>query len=146
MNYDFDRVINRRGGDSLKWNIDVNQIPMWYADADFASTPSISAALIARAAHGLYGYAQEPASLRTMIVQRMRRLYGWHILPEDIVPVPGIIPGFNLASRAFGAPGAGVVVQAPTFSHFSGCRIARHDCPTRAVAPIRRHNECSFCV
>ena len=136
MIYDFDRVINRRGGDSLKWNIDVNQIPMWYADADFASAPSISAALIARAAHGVYGYAQEPVSLRTMIVQRMRRLYGWHILPEDIVPVPGIIPGFNLASRAFGAPGAGVVVQAPTFYPISR-DVALHDMIAQH-APLRR--------
>ena len=109
MNDDFDRVIDRRGGDSLKWNIDVNQIPMWYADADVASPPAVIAALVDRAAHGVYGYAQEPAALRTIIVERMRRLYGWHILPEDIVPVPGIIPGFNLASRAFGAPGAGTM-------------------------------------
>ena len=136
MNYDFDRVINRRGGDSLKWNIDVNQIPMWYADADVASAPGISAALVARAEHGVYGYAQEPAALRTIIVERMRRLYGWHILPEDIVPVPGIIPGFNLASRAFGAPGAGVVVQAPTFYPISR-DVALHDMIAQH-APLRR--------
>jgi cystathionine beta-lyase len=66
----------------------------------------------------------------------MRRLYGWHILPEDIVPVPGIIPGFNLASRAFGAPGAGVVVQAPTFYPISR-DVALHDMVAQE-APLRR--------
>ncbi len=136
MNYDFDRVIDRRGGDSLKWNIDAAQIPMWYADADVASPPAVIDALIARAQHGVYGYAQEPAALRTIIVERMRRLYGWHILPEDIVPVPGIIPGFNLASRAFGAPGAGVVVQAPTFYPISR-DVALHDMIPQH-APLRR--------
>ncbi|KIR03625.1 Aspartate aminotransferase [Lachnospiraceae bacterium TWA4] len=31
MNYDFDKMVNRRGTNSLKWNVDENELPMWVA-------------------------------------------------------------------------------------------------------------------
>ena len=32
MKYDFDTVVNRRGTDSLKWDVADNELPMWVAD------------------------------------------------------------------------------------------------------------------
>lgn len=113
--WDFDAVVDRRGGDSIKWNAAGDTVAMWYADADFLSPPAVRAALERRAAHGVYGYVSEPAGLRARIVKRMATRYGWRITRDDIVWVPGIIPGFNLAYQMIAEPGAGVVVQAPTF-------------------------------
>lgn len=138
VQYDFDSIIDRRGGDSLKWNIPLDQIAMWYADADFASAPEIVQALVTRASHGVFGYAHEPTELRRSIVARMHELYQWHIHEEDIVPVPGIIPGFNIASRAFGSPGAGVVVQEPTFYPIRRDLALHHMVPQPAA--LRRTN------
>ena len=35
MNYDFDRMTDRRGSYSLKWDAAVHELPMWVADMDF---------------------------------------------------------------------------------------------------------------
>ena len=33
--YDFDKDINRRHTNSLKWDVKENELPMWVADMDF---------------------------------------------------------------------------------------------------------------
>ena len=47
MSFDFDRNVDRRGTDSLKWKgcAERNLLPMWVADMDFASPPCIVEAL-----------------------------------------------------------------------------------------------------
>ena len=60
MKYDFDAVTNRRGTDSLKWNIGEKELPMWVADMDFRTAPDIISALTKRAEQGIYGYSTVP--------------------------------------------------------------------------------------
>ncbi|RPJ77092.1 MAG: cystathionine beta-lyase, partial [Acidobacteria bacterium] len=68
MHHDFDRVLERRGTHSLKWDYcertfglqDV--IPMWVADMDFEAPPAVVEAIRSRAAHGAYGYPSTPDS------------------------------------------------------------------------------------
>ena len=64
--YNFDRIINRRGTDSLKWGIykSGNITPHWVADMDFQSPPAIIDALHQRVEHGIFGYAHPPAELK----------------------------------------------------------------------------------
>ena len=38
----FDKVINRRGTGSLKWDVKENELPMWVADMDFPTAPCIT--------------------------------------------------------------------------------------------------------
>jgi cysteine-S-conjugate beta-lyase len=58
--FDFDRVVERRGTDSNKWNkYGPDVLPMWVADMDFASPPAVIEALRARVEHGVYGYLRE---------------------------------------------------------------------------------------
>lgn len=33
--YNFDEEVNRRSSDSLKWDVNNNELPMWVADMDF---------------------------------------------------------------------------------------------------------------
>ena len=35
MKYNFDKIPNRRGTNSLKWDVDRKELPMWVADMDF---------------------------------------------------------------------------------------------------------------
>ena len=37
--YDFDTVIDRRNGDSIKWKVAENELPMWVADMDSGLPP-----------------------------------------------------------------------------------------------------------
>ena len=32
MKYDFDRVVDRRGTYSIKWEVEPSELPMWVAD------------------------------------------------------------------------------------------------------------------
>ena len=57
MDYNFDKVTDRRGSNSYKWNVADNELPMWVADMDFEVAPEIREALQRRLDHGIFGYA-----------------------------------------------------------------------------------------
>lgn len=119
MKYDFDRIIERRNTDSIKWNAypgDV--IPLWVADMDFASADPILQAMRLRTDHGILGYSRPSQELEELIRDRMRRLYHWDISPPDIMYLPGIVAGLNIAFQAFAADGEGIVAQPPVYFHF----------------------------
>ena len=116
MIYDFDRVIERRHSDSVKWGLyDEDVLPLWVADMDFPSPEPVIRALRERVEHGVFGYGMPPQELREVVADRLHRLYGWHVSPEALFFVPGVITGFNLACRAVTSPGQGVLVQTPVY-------------------------------
>lgn len=119
MPYNFDHLLDRRSSDSLKWNLyDAEVLPLWVADMDFVSPEPVLRALHARIDHGVFGYGKAPAELREVIVERLARLYGWRVTPEDLVFLPGVVPGFNLAARALTTPGDGLLIQTPVYPPF----------------------------
>jgi cystathionine beta-lyase len=112
----FDSVIERRGSGCNKWNRFAEDVlPMWVADMDFAAAPPILAALRDRVDHGVLGYGMAQERLRSAILAHLEHQYGWRVAPEAVVPLPGVVPGFNLALRALCQPGAGVLVQTPVY-------------------------------
>jgi cystathionine beta-lyase len=114
--YDFDTVIDRRNTGSTKWSAypaDVH--PMWVADMDFAAPPEVVAALARRVEHGVFGYAVPTPELRDTIVADMKARYDWVIQPEDLVFLPGVVPGFNMALKALLMAGDGIVVNPPVY-------------------------------
>ena len=116
MTYDFDRVIDRCSSDSAKWlRYGEGVLPLWVADMDFRSPEPVIRALHERAEHGLFGYCTEPPELRPVIVERLKRLYGWEVSPDAIVFTPGVAAGFNLACRAVTPPRHGMLVQTPLY-------------------------------
>lgn len=120
MNPNFDILPDRRNTGSIKWNVyDRDVIPMWVADMDFRSPEPVLQALRERVEHGIFGYESDhPAVLAELIAGRMSALYDWHISPQDVVFIPGVICGFNLACQAAGKPGDGVVIQTPVYPPF----------------------------
>jgi cystathionine beta-lyase len=119
MEYDFDRVLERRNTDSMKWSkYDDDVIPLWVADMDFVSADPIIEALHQRVDHLIYGYTLPPQELRTLIQERLKRLYEWSIREDDIVFLPGLVTGLNLSYHVFSDPGDGVLIQPPVYFHF----------------------------
>ncbi len=117
--FNFDQLIERRGTGSLKWErYDPDVLPLWVADMDFASPEPAIQALHARVDHGLFGYELPSADLTEVICARLARLYGWAVLPEQIVFLPGLVTGINAACRAVGRPGEAVLVQTPVYPPF----------------------------
>ena len=120
MGFDFDEVIDRRGTAALKWDKYAGRdvIPMWVADMDFRSAPTIIEALRRRAEHGVFGYTDSPEGLNDVIVTALERDYGWKIRPEWLMWVPGLVTGINLVCRAGGQDGDDVVTAVPVYPPF----------------------------
>jgi cystathionine beta-lyase len=99
--FDLDRVIDRSGGDSIKWNRYAGRdvLPMWVADMDFAAPPAVIEALQARVAHGVFGYAEPWPSLTEAVLGHLENEYGWCIEAEWLVWLPGLVTGLNVACR-----------------------------------------------
>lgn len=116
MTYDFDQSIDRRQSDSSKWHqYGPDVLPLWVADMDFRSPAPVIQALQERVAHGVFGYGRELAEWQETMVALMAARYGWHITPEALVSLPGVIAGFNLAGRAVTQPGDGILMQTPVY-------------------------------
>lgn len=115
--HDFDTAIDRRQVPTSKWDrYPEDVLPMWVADMDFPVAEPIAAALRDRLEHPVFGYGGPgPASLRDLIAEDMRDLYGWTISPADVVFLPGVVPGFNQALKAVAQPGDNLVVETPVY-------------------------------
>lgn len=116
MPHSFDERIDRTRFESIKWHrYGEDVLPMWVADMDFQAPQPVIRALEERVEHGVFGYGRAPDQLREVIVERLKRLYDWHVSTEDLVFLPGVVPGFNLACHAFSSPGEGVLIQTPVY-------------------------------
>ena len=116
MPYDFDHVTDRLPTESVKWRAYAPGIlPLWVADMDFPCPEPVIQTLQERVAHGIFGYPAEPTELRTVLVDWIRRYYGWQLQPEALVFLPGVVVGFNLAIRALAGPGDGILAQTPVY-------------------------------
>jgi cysteine-S-conjugate beta-lyase len=110
-----------RSRPSGKWQrYDADVLPLWVADMDFPPVAPIREALAAHLAQGSYGYPPFGGypGLRDAVVARMGEHFGWHLTPEDVHLLPGIIPGLFLGTMATTGPGEQVVVQPPIYPPF----------------------------
>lgn len=100
--FDFDRVIDRRQSDSIKWSKYAGRdiIPLWVADMDFSAPPAVLDTLHRRVEHGVFGYAAPWPSLVSSVLDHLQSQYHWSIDPEWIVWLPGVVTGLSLACRA----------------------------------------------
>ena len=127
MTYRFDVPVTRRGTDSGKWAwFGEDVLPMWVADMDFASPQPIIDALLRRVQHGVFGYGMDSKSFKQALVDRMARLYGWMIQPDDIVMLSGLVSGLNIVSRAVGERGDGVLINTPVYGPFLTAPVNQH--------------------
>ena len=138
--FDFDREIERRNTDSLKWRKYRGRdiIPMWVADMDFQAPQPILEALHTRVEHGVFGYPVPPEDLTQVVVERMAERYGWAIQPSWIVWLPGVVSALNVVCRAFGDDGDDVLAFSPLYPPFlSAPPLSRKSVKT---IPLDREN------
>nr|ABD75774.1 putative aminotransferase [uncultured bacterium] len=124
MKYDFDRITERRGTDSVKWDLagtlfkTEDLLPMWVADMDFEVPDFIREAISARNAHPILGYTFRPTRFYEALVSWLKRRHGWEVPPEAVSFSPGIVPALNLAVLGLTSPGDRIVVQPPVYFPF----------------------------
>jgi cysteine-S-conjugate beta-lyase len=116
MQYNFDRWIDRRNSDSIKWNyFDKQVLPLWVADMDFVSPEPVVQALIQRSSQAMFGYPKESEELKETIRGRLSDQYGWKVPPEAVVLVPGVVTGFRVACHMLSSGQDGVLIQTPVY-------------------------------
>ena len=131
IKYDFDRIIDRSGTDSVKYDIlqplfgKQDVLPMWVADMDFAVPDFVKDAVIERAKHEVYGYTIRPKRYYETISGWLERRHGWKVEPDRIDFSPGVVPALVLSVLGFTEPGDRILVQSPVYFPFFSS-IERH--------------------
>lgn len=132
MKFDFTTIYDRRGKDAMavdavekiptfQPNEGFDAIPMWVADMNFATAPSVNAEIAKRIEHPLYGYYMTPDEYYDAIIR-------WHetrngvtgLEKEHIGYENGVLGGLMSALNAVCARGDKVLVHAPTYIGFTG--------------------------
>jgi cystathionine beta-lyase len=143
--YDFDKVIERRGTDCVKWDrqgafgVQNGLLPFWIADTDFASLPEILDAMKKRCDHPIFGYSEVTGGSKQAACSWFSRRHKWNIEPSWIVPGPGVVTSLRFTIQALTERGDSVLLFTPVYDPFfavinnSGRKVA--DCPM-----IRRDN------
>ena len=124
---DFDRVIDRFGSHSVKWdmmetlyNVPAQDgIAMWVADMDFEPPKCVHDALAGMARTGVYGYYGDETAYRAAICWWMEHRHGWSVDPSWIFTTHGLVNGTAMCVDAYTQPGEGVVLFTPVYHAFA---------------------------
>lgn len=133
MKYDFTSIMDRRGMDAMavdalgkggsapnppKNGFDV--IPMWVADMNFPTVPTVPEAIIKRAQHPAYGYFSPRTEYFNAIIDWQRTRNGVEgLCPEHISYANGVLGGVATALNVICAKGDNVLLHAPTYIGFT---------------------------
>ncbi|MDL2268164.1 pyridoxal phosphate-dependent aminotransferase [Desulfovibrio sp. OttesenSCG-928-G15] len=118
--HDFDRILDRRGGDSIKWNLyPENVLPMWVAESDFTAPEPIVTALQKRVAEGVYGYSDPlDKEFQQAVTHWMRSRFSFEAKDEWVCFSPGVVITLMLCVLAYTKEGDNVVFLTPTYGPF----------------------------
>lgn len=118
MSYHFDKLTERRGTGSMKWEVPEDDLPMWVADMDFETAPEIIDALKNRAAHGIFGYTVVPEAWREAVAGWWQRRHGFQMEKDWLVFTTGVVPAISSAVRKLTTVGENVLIQTPVYNIF----------------------------
>lgn len=132
MKYDFTTIMERRGKDAIALDAlgkngmpglpkaGFDPIPMWIADMNFATAPSVCQAIADRIAHPAFGYFESSEAYYNGIIWWHReRKHVTDLTREDIGYENGVLGGVVSAVQAFSSPGDAVLVHSPTYIGFT---------------------------
>ncbi len=131
MKYDFTSIIDRTGKDAIAVDIipfseasvqeGFSRIPMWVADMNFATAPTIQEAVIERTKHPAFGYFDPTDEYYNSIISWQKTRNGVEGLTKDEIGYEnGVLGCVASALQAFTAPGEAVLLHSPTYIGFTG--------------------------
>ncbi|MDR0969920.1 MAG: PatB family C-S lyase [Lentimicrobiaceae bacterium] len=124
MHYDFDKIIERQGTNSVKYDLrkqlfgSEEVLPMWVADMDFETPDFIRKSVVERANHLIYGYTFRSNAYYKSIVDWQKRHHNWKITKDWILFSPGIVAALNMIVLALTNPNDEIIVQPPVYFPF----------------------------
>lgn len=134
MKYDFTSIMDRRGMDAVavdtpkNWVTDrvipkegFDLIPMWVADMNFPTVPTVQTAIIDRANHPAFGYFSPRDEYYTAIIRWQQERNGVEgLAPEHIGYANGVLGGVVSALNVICSRGDNVLLHSPTYVGFTG--------------------------
>lgn len=137
--YDFDKVVDRQGTSSIKWNFQNSfgqqsgLLPFWIADTDFATVPEIQEALKKRCDHPVIGYSDPLPSVYEAIQGWWDRRHGWKPQTDWMLLSYGVVTAIFFTLDAVVPKGEKVLVFTPVYDpFFAAVQNSGHqmvDCP-----------------
>ena len=135
MTYDFKSIMERHGMDAIAVDAlgsggmapdapaeGFDAIPMWVADMNFPTAPSITRAMAERIQHPAFGYFSPRDEYYQAIIDWQARRNGVRGLePAHIGYENGVLGGLVSTLTAFAAPGDAVLLHSPTYIGFTHC-------------------------
>lgn len=132
MKYDFTSIMDRAGRDSIALDqIPIpgaqvkegfDRIPMWVADMNFPTVPTIPAAMMERVQHPAYGYFTPTKEYYRSIIQWQEKRNGVTGLePKHIGYENGVLGGVVSALNVMCSQGDHVLLHSPTYIGFTKC-------------------------
>lgn len=130
MKYDFTSIVDRHDKDAIAVdmipfaNAEVQEgfdrIPMWVADMNFPTAPTIQEHVIERMGHPMFGYFFPSKEYYDAIIRWQARRNGVEgLTKEDIGYENGVLGCLSSALQAFTTPGEKVFFHSPTYVGFS---------------------------
>lgn len=116
--FDFESVIERKGTNSLKWDLFGDDVPMWVADMDFKVAPAIQEAIQKRVSHPIYGYTIVPDELFESYISWWDRRYGFKMSKENMLYSTGVMPSISSMIRCLTDEGDEILIQSPVYHVF----------------------------
>lgn len=130
MKYDFTTIMDRRGKDSIAveeipyTNVSVKEgfqrIPMWVADMNFATAPTIPEAVIQRMEHPAYGYFDPSDAYYDSIIRWQKERHRVSGLTRECIGYEnGVLGGVISALNVFCSRGDKVLLHTPAYIGFT---------------------------
>lgn len=132
MKYDFTSIIDRKNQDALavdaigngfapgKPKEGFDAIPMWIADMNFQTCPSIPEAIMERTKHALYGYFEPQKEYYDSIIQWQFNRNGITGLSQEHIGYEnGVLGGVISALNVICSKGDHVLLHSPTYIGFT---------------------------
>lgn len=120
MKYDFNKITQRRGTNSYKWDSCKNDgmLPMWVADMDFETAPAIIDALKKRIEHGCFGYTYVPDEYYEAVISWFYNRHHWEIQKDWFIYTSGVVPAISAIIKALVKEGNRVLTLTPVYNCF----------------------------
>lgn len=116
--FDFDKTVDRRRSNSMKWDVAENELPMWVADMDFQTAPAVRQAIQKRAEHGVFGYTIVPDAWYEAYMGWWKMRHEFEIKKNWLIFCTGVVPAISSMVRKLTTPAEKVLIQTPVYNIF----------------------------
>ena len=118
MKYNFDQVINRRNTESVKWNVESHELPMWIADMDFPVPEELLEIIEQKLQQRIFGYTCLTDEWYQNYQEWWLKRYDVSLEKDWLVFCAGIVPGIASILRALGKSEDKVILLTPVYNAF----------------------------